>query len=324
MQRVVTALGGNAFCSPGQPLTMAGQLKFAHLAMTRLLPLLGPDIQLLLSHGNGPQVGHILTRVEKALGHAYAVPLEVCVAESEGELGYVLEQALHNVLAEHGRQRLIASILTQVVVGTGDSAFEHPTKPIGVFYDRPQAEALARRGFHMMEDAGRGYRRVVPSPRPLEIVEAAVLRKLLDLGVLVIAAGGGGIPVVRRNGMLEGVEAVVDKDLAAALLADQLDAHLLVILTDVPCAYRNFRTSDQTAIHRATVDQIRQDIQQGHFAAGSMLPKMEAVTQFVSGPDRRAIVTNPDMLAEALCCVAGTVVDFRPLAPSAHSTGDAR
>jgi carbamate kinase len=310
MQRVVIALGGNAFATPGQPMTMAGQMHFARKALAQLVPLLGRETELLISHGNGPQVGHILTRVEESLGKAYAVPLEVCVAESEGELGYVLEQALYNVLAEYGIERPIASLLTQVVVDPADPAFANPTKPIGVFYRREQAEELSRRGFHVMEDAGRGYRRVVPSPQPLEIVEVDVLTQLLALGAIVIAAGGGGIPVVRRNGKLEGVEAVIDKDLTAALLADWLDAQLLVILTDVPCVYRFYRSANESPIRIITAAEVRQLIREGHFAPGSMLPKMEAAAQFVASYGRQAIVTNPASLAEALEGAAGTIVQF--------------
>lgn len=310
MQRVVIALGGNAFATPGQPLTMAGQMRFAREALAHLVPLLGHETELLISHGNGPQVGHILTRVEEALGKAYAVPLEVCVAESEGELGYVLEQALYNVLAERGIERPIASLLTQVVVDPADPAFAHPTKPIGVFYDPRQAAELSQRGFQLMEDAGRGYRRVVPSPRPLEIVEAEVLRQLLELGAIVIAAGGGGIPVVRREGKLEGVEAVVDKDRTAALLADQLDAQRLIILTDVPHAYRFFNTPRQEPIRCVGIGTVRQYIEEGHFAPGSMLPKMEAAAGFVTTAGRQAIVTNPASLAAALRGEAGTIVEF--------------
>jgi len=221
-QRVVVALGGNAFAAPQQRLTMAGQFEFARQALAQLRPLLELEFQVLITHGNGPQVGFELIRVEAALGQAYAVPLDVCVAESEGELGYVLTQSLHEVLAQFGRSRPIASLLTQVVVDASDPAFAEPTKPIGGFYSEAQADELRRKGFQVREDAGRGYRRVVPSPRPLEIIEAPVIRQLLELGIIVIAAGGGGIPVVRCGETLRGIEAVVDKDLTAALLAHHL------------------------------------------------------------------------------------------------------
>ncbi len=308
-QPTVVALGGNAFAAPNKPLTMASQFEFAESALSQLHPLLGADTRLLIAHGNGPQVGHLLMRAEAALGKAYAVPLEVCVAESEGELGYVLEQSLYNVLAQRGSQRPIASLLSQVLVSADDPAFAHPTKPIGMFYDRSQAAELERHGFRMCEDAGRGYRRVVPSPSPREILGVDVVRALLDLGVIVIAAGGGGIPVIRRDGRLHGVAAVVDKDLTAALLADQIDARLLLILTDVPCAYRDFNTPHQRPIGRTSTRELAALGKAGHFAAGSMAPKIEAAIAFVSRPERRAVICNPDSLVAALAGAAGTVVE---------------
>lgn len=311
MRRAVVVLGGNAFVTPGQRLTMDGQMQFAYQAMLQLQPLLNDDFQLLISHGNGPQVGHILIRVEESLGKAYSIPLEVCVAESEGELGYVLELALHNVHADLQRQRAIAALLTQVVVAADDSAFLKPTKPIGVFYSQSQAEELRQRGFAVVEDAGRGYRRVVPSPEPLEIVELDVIRQLMATGALVIAAGGGGIPVVREGGRLRGVEAVIDKDLTAALLADQLDAELLLILTDVPCAYRDFGCANQEPIGRIFCADASQLIAAGHFAPGSMQPKMEAACRFADRPGRRAIICNSSSLPAALQGEAGTIVECR-------------
>lgn len=311
MRRAVVVLGGNAFVTPGQRLTMDSQMEFAYQAMLQLQPLLIDDIQLLISHGNGPQVGHILIRVEESLGKAYSIPLEVCVAESEGELGYVLELALHNVYLDLRRKLAIAALLTLVVVDADDPAFRNPTKPIGMFYSRSQAEELRQRGFAVMEDAGRGYRRVVPSPVPLEIVELDVIRQLMATGTLVIAAGGGGIPVVREDGKLRGVEAVIDKDLTAALLADKLDAELLLILTDVPCAYRNFGYENQEPIGPIFVDDARQLIAAGHFSPGSMRPKMEAAVQFADRPGRRAIICNSSSLQAALLGKAGTTVECR-------------
>ena len=259
---------------------MAGQFQFAREALASLRPLLAGDAHVLLTHGNGPQVGHILTRVEAALGKSYAIPLEVCVAESEGELGYVLDQTLHNLLVEWDQPRPIAGLLTQVIVDEHDPAFARPSKPIGPFYNAAQAVQLAQKGFSVVDDAGRGFRRVVPSPEPKEIVDAQVIDNLLQLGVFVIAAGGGGIPVVRNGGRLAGVEAVVDKDLTSALLGELLDAALMVILTGVPCAYRNFGRRDQQPIGRITIDQAQRLIGEGHFAPGSMLPKMEAAVRF--------------------------------------------
>ena len=199
-ETLVVSLGGNAFTRPGGDMTMAGQFEFAARTLAPLARVLAGGRRLLVTHGNGPQVGYILTRVEEALGKAYALPLEVCVAESEGEIGYVLQQTIHNLTG--GRQP-VATLLTQVVVDPDDPAFASPTKPIGPWFEAAQVATLRSQGMSLVEDAAGRGRRVVPSPAPLEIVEIAVIRQLLELGVIVIAAGGGGIPVVRRDGVLE-------------------------------------------------------------------------------------------------------------------------
>jgi carbamate kinase len=311
MRRVVIVLGGNAFVNRGQRLTMEGQLQFAHDSMWQLRPLLDNHTQLLISHGNGPQVGQILIRVEEALGKAYSIPLEVCVAESEGELGYVLQLALGNVLARLQQPRSIAALLTQVVVDADDPAFRDPVKPIGVYYSQSAADELQRQGFAVSKDvAGRGYRRVVASPRPCELVGMEIILQLLQAGHIVIAAGGGGIPVVRLDEQLQGVEAVIDKDLTAAMLADQLDAELLLVLTDVPCVYREFGTAQQQPLHRLGTVEARQLIRDGQFASGSMLPKIEAAVQFCDRSGRRTIICDPPSLAAALEGGAGTLVEY--------------
>ncbi len=309
-RRVLVALGGNAFAKPGRVLTMEGQLQFAREAVSFLTPLLDQNVSLVLTHGNGPQVGHILSRVEAGLGKAYSIPLEVCVAESEGELGYVLEQALHNLLVERGRTPSIATLLTQVVVDPDDPAFTTSTKPIGAYYDREQAAELTQKGFALQEDRARGgYRRVVPSPAPKDIIEWDVIDKLLKSGTLVIAAGGGGIPVVRdKTGQLCGVEAVVDKDLASALLGEKLGARLLVILTDVPCVYTCFGSPQQQPITTIDIRQAARFCDEGHFAVGSMKPKMEAAIRFANRPGARTIICDPPSLQEALLGRAGTII----------------
>jgi carbamate kinase len=313
-RRVVVVLGGNAFMPPDGKLTMAGQFRFAHQALSALEPLFASDVELLLGHGNGPQVGFMLTRVEQSLGEAYALPLEVCVAESEGELGYVLLQSLSNVLSEMHRVRPVASLLTQVRVAADDPAFSNPTKPIGPVYDTVRADELAARGFVVKSDPGRGLRRVVPSPEPLEVIETAVIDRLLSLGVIVVAAGGGGIPVVRDQGALRGVEAVIDKDLTAALVGQAIGADLLVILTGVPCAYAAYGTREQRPLLRLTPDEVRALAREGHFPAGSMGPKMEAMARFAGAAGRRAVVCDPQSLPEALEGRAGTTVVQPPLA----------
>ncbi len=317
MNRVVAVLGGNAFASGDGPMTMEGQIEFAHRAAAQLTPLLANETQLLVSHGNGPQVGHILRRVEAALGLSYRLPLDVCVAESEGELGFVLGQALGNVALEGGFPRNIVSLLTQVEVSDADPAFHEPSKPIGPFLDHEHAARLRAAGSHVIDDAGRGYRRVVPSPRPRRVVELAAIRLLLEAGHVVIAAGGGGIPVVNRNGRLVGIEAVIDKDLTAALLGDQLDAQMLVIVTCVPCAYLFYNTDQQQPILRVTRAELKIWLDEGHFAPGSMRPKVEAALQFAAKPGRRAIICDIESLPAALAGEAGTVIESLPLSPTA-------
>lgn len=301
-------LGGNAFVSPGERLTMAGQFRYAAVALRALEPLLAAKTPLVVSHGNGPQVGHMLVRVEQALGEAYALPLEVCVAESEGELGYVLQQTLYNLLHELGVSRPVVSLLTQVEVAADDEAFDHPDKPIGPAYDSERADELRRAGFAVREDPGRGHRRVVASPKPVAVVELDVIEKLLGLGVLVIAAGGGGVPVVRKGRRLSGVDAVIDKDRTAALIADAIDADRLIILSGVPCAYASFASAEQRPIGSVTRAELARLADEGHFPAGTMGPKVEAALSFTAAPGRTAIICDPPSLGGALTGQAGTIV----------------
>lgn len=302
----VVSLGGNAFARPGGDISMAGQFEFARQTLAPLVALLQPARKLLLTHGNGPQVGYMLTRVEAALGKAYALPLEVCVAESEGEIGYVLQQTLHNLTAG---QHPVSTLLTQVLVDEADPAFFQPSKPIGPWFEPPQAAALEQAGFKLVYDkAGRG-RRVVPSPKPLEVIEMPVIRQLLALGIIVIAGGGGGIPVVRKGAQLQGVEAVVDKDLVSAMLAIGTDAEQFIMVTAVAGAYTDYDTESARLIERATPDQMTAWFAQGHFAAGTMGPKVEAAIQFVRATGRRAVICQPSDLPGALAGEAGTVVE---------------
>jgi carbamate kinase len=305
-QTWVVSLGGNAFARPGDEISMAGQFEFARQTLAPLVALLQPTRKLLLTHGNGPQVGYMLTRVEAALGKAYALPLEVCVAESEGEIGYVLQQTLHNLT---GGQHPVGTLLTQVLVDEADPAFSQPSKPIGPWFEPPQAAALEQAGFKLVYDkAGRG-RRVVPSPQPLEVIEMAVIRQLLALGIIVIAGGGGGIPVVRTGAQLQGVEAVVDKDLVSAMLAIGTDAEQFIMVTAVAGAYTDYDTASARLIGRATPDQMTAWHAQGHFAAGTMGPKVAAAIQFVRATGRRAVICQPADLAAALVGEAGTIVE---------------
>ena len=302
----VVSLGGNAFARPGEDLSMAGQFEFAAQTLAPLAHLLTPDIQLLVTHGNGPQVGYILTRVEAALGKAYSLPLEVCVAESEGEIGYVLQQTLHNLTQG---QRPVATLLTQVLVAANDPAFEHPSKPIGPWFEPQQALALEQAGLDLVYDKSGRCRRLVPSPRPIAVVELQVIKQLLALGIVVIAAGGGGIPVIDAGAGLEGVEAVVDKDLASALLAIGVEARQLVMVTGVAGAYIDFDSDSARLITRTNPQQLAGWLAAGHFPAGTMGPKVEAAIQFVQATGRRAVICQPGDLAAALSGEAGTVVE---------------
>ena len=292
-EKLVISLGGNAFAGANEAMTMSGQFAFAAATLEPLSRFLDSDSQLLVTHGNGPQVGYILTRVEEALGKAYSLPLEVCVAESEGEIGYVLQQTLHNLT--RGRHP-VATLLTQVLVDENDPAFLNPTKPVGPWFELQQAATLEAAGIALVYDSdGRG-RRVVPSPRPTSIVEVQVIRQMLELGVIVIAAGGGGIPVVERNGRLEGVEAVVDKDLATALLAVAIGADLLVLVTGVPGVYTNFLSDDARLLEHSHPDELEALASAGHFPAGSMGPKVEAAITSVRTTGKRFQFVGMNML----------------------------
>jgi len=305
---VLIALGGNAFAPPGERLSHAGQQAFALATARALLPLLRAASRALLVHGNGPQVGEMLTRVEVAGDRAYALPLDACVAAVDGELGYDLSQALYNVLRAAGDRREICSVLTQVEIDPQDPAFALPDKPVGRFHAAHDVAALRAQGQTLVEDAGRGYRRVVPSPKPQAVIERDVIARLVAAGVLVIAGGGGGIPVQRRAGLLVGVEAVVDKDHTSALLADALDLTLLVLLTDVAAAFTDHGTAAAREIRAATPAQLEALTAAGHFAPGSMLPKITAASAFAGQPGRRAIICSPDNLDAALAGEAGTTV----------------
>jgi carbamate kinase len=304
MPVAVAALGGNAIVSEGD----AAAVDLGRAAPLALARLVGLGWDLVVTHGNGPQVGQRLLEVQAA-GNGHP-PLDVLDAETGGSMGYRLQQSLGNALRELGATRVVASLVTQVVVDSDDPAFALPSKPVGPFYEPARADALKReRGFQMVEDAGRGFRRVVPSPEPLEIVEARAIAALVEAGVIVVAAGGGGIPVVRdARGRLRGVEAVIDKDRASSLLARLLRADLLLILTDVPEVRLDFRTSQERPARRMSVEEARGHLQAGQFPRGSMGPKVEAAADFVEHSGRLALVTCAERVLDALIGTAGTLI----------------
>jgi carbamate kinase len=308
-EKIVVAVGGNALVTADPRGSIPSQAQAAIAAMESLLPLLEAGHPLVLTHGNGFQVGNILIRVEEAQDKAYELPMEVCVAESQGEIGYLVEQALQNVLRERGIARKVVSILTQAIVDVNDPAFAHPTKPIGPYYPSEQAEVLRRNGFSLVEQPGRGWRRIVPSPRPLEIDDIEIVQWLLDKNVIVIAAGGGGIPVTRdERGRLHGVPAVIDKDLTAATLATGIGAQRLVILTGEPAVYVDYGKPTQRALR--TVDRARLEalLLQGEFPAGSMGPKVEAAVRFLASGGKSALITSAGNLRAGIDLRAGTTV----------------
>jgi carbamate kinase len=266
----------------------------------------------VLTHGNGPQVGYGLLRSEAAARVAPRLPLDVIGAETQGSIGYLLQQALHAALARRGLTRPVATVVTQAVVDPADPSFQRPTKPVGPFYRAFEADALRQtHGWAMVEDAGRGWRRVVPSPAPLEIVEAPVVRALVDDGIIVIAAGGGGIPVARREARYEGVEAVIDKDAASAILAYHLRATLLVFTTAVDQVALDFGTPTERPIARMTVDEARRHLAAGQFPPGSMGPKIAGAIRFVEGGGEAAVITSVRAVGDALRGEAGTRIVLR-------------
>ena len=305
-ERLVVSLGGNAFTPADSAISMAGQFDFAASTLEPMAGVLASDKQLLITHGNGPQVGYILTRVEEAVGKAYTLPLEVCVAESEGEIGYVLQQTVHNL---NGGSRPVATLLTQVLVDAADPAFAAPVKPIGPWFEREHLQALEQAGMPLVYDSRGRARRVVASPIPKAIIEIDVIRQMLALGVIVVAAGGGGIPVVEEDGLLQGVEAVVDKDLATAMLALGVGAQQLVLVTGVVGVYQDFGTDRARLLTKTTPEELESLADQGHFPAGTMGPKVAAVVQFVRDSGHPAVICQPSDLAAAIEGRAGTLIE---------------
>lgn len=293
---VVVALGGNALGGG----TAAEQLAALRETCTAIAPLVRHG-DVVVTHGNGPQVGNELLRQERAADEVPPLPLYLAVAQTQAEIGAMIETELAGAV-----ERPVACLITHVHVAADDEAFERPTKPIGPFYSEEQAQTLEReRGWQLVEDAGRGYRRVVPSPRPLDIVELVSIRALLGASAIAVACGGGGIPVVSRNGYLKGVDAVIDKDRASALLAERLDAERLVILTEVPCVYRRYRKSNQEPIRELSAAEAEELLPE--LPEGSMRPKLEAAVAFARAGGE-TLITSASALAEALEGTSGTTI----------------
>ena len=306
---VVVALGGNSFISDETHQSVPDQYLAAERACSHIVPLLrDPDLRLVVTHGNGPQVGFILRRSELAAPAMHQVPLDSCVADTQGALGYQLERALRNELRHHRLAKSPAAVVTLVLVDRDDPAFRHPSKPIGAFLSKERAEEHRQKdGWEVAEDAGRGWRRVVASPAPKAILDLDAVRSLLDAGFVVVAAGGGGIAVIEDpSGDISGATAVVDKDLTSSLLARQLGAEVLVITTGVEKVYLDYGTPGQKGLDAITLAEAKRYVAQGHFKPGSMLPKVEAIIAFLEGGGRQAIITDSEHVAAALEGRGGT------------------
>jgi len=307
----VIALGGNAILQPGQRGTFAEQMKNVETTCHQLAQMVeSGKYKIIITHGNGPQVGNILLQNETAKDVAAPMPLYVCGAESQGLIGYMMQQTLHNLLVDKGKGSIpIATVVTQVVVDKNDQAFQNPTKPVGPFYSEEEAKKLqSEKGYHIKEDAGRGWRRVVPSPDPIEIFEKEAVRQLVDARSIVIASGGGGIPVVKDGERLVGVDAVIDKDLAGERLAVDVEAKIFLILTDVDQVKLNYKTPQEKGLSQITVEEAKKYHAEGHFAKGSMEPKVRAAIRFVEAGGERAVITSLDKAVDALEGRAGTTI----------------
>lgn len=311
-EKIVIALGGNALQSGKGPATAEAQLEVVKNTCSHIAQISGMGYEIAVVHGNGPQVGRIVMASEAAKDVTPSMPFDVCGAMSQGYIGYHIQQCLKYAINRYNTNIPVVTVATQVIVDEKDPAFQNPTKPIGPFYTEEEAKLLeAERGYVMKEDAGRGYRRVVASPLPKRIVEIAAVKQLWDKSI-VITCGGGGVPVVEKpNGTLEGVAAVIDKDFAAELLAEQVESDLLMILTEVEKVSINFNTPQQTDLSSMTLEEAAKYVEEGHFPAGSMLPKVEAAMKFVrTFPNKKAIITSLDKAVEALEGKTGTVITF--------------
>ena len=304
------AFGGNALLRPEDRGTQEEQIARAKQAARWLAEIVRHDYRLIVVHGNGPQVGNILIQAEEASTKIPPQSLDVCVAQTEGSIGFMLQQAIRNRLESIGLGGDVSTVLTEVEVDPNDIAFKKSTKPIGPFFTRYRAEALERDlGWTMREDSGRGWRHVVPSPRPLRILNVETIEHMLDSAAVVIAAGGGGIPVVRgRDGSWRGIEAVIDKDFASARLASDLHADLFIVLTGVSKVSINFGKPDQKAVDRLTIAEAEKHLADGQFPAGSMGPKIEASLQFVRATGKQVLITDVEHLREALEEKDGTLI----------------
>jgi len=309
--KIIIALGGNALEDKDSDSTAESQLKIIKNTMKCLVDVIASGYDVVITHGNGPQIGRIIIQNEVAKEITPAMPFDVCGAMSQGMIGYHIQQALGDELKKRGIDKPVATVITQVVVDKEDPGFNKPTKPIGPFYSKDEANKLIdEKGYKMIEDSGRGYRRVVASPEPKRIVEIETIKTLINNNNIVITVGGGGIPVIEEKDGLKGVEAVIDKDLASEKLAEDVAADIFLILTAVDKVYLDYVKANRRGLHYVETSDMKQYIKGGHFAPGSMLPKVLAATKFVeSKPGRKAIITSIDKAKDALCGLCGTIIE---------------
>jgi carbamate kinase len=306
----VLAIGGNSLIKDKNHIALSSQYEAIRETANYIVDLVAEGLSLVITHGNGPQVGFIYRRGELARHELPLIPLDICGADTQGAIGYMIEKALLNDFRRRGIDKKVAVVVTQAIVARDDKSFRQPTKPIGSFMS--EEEALINKkesGWQIMEDAGRGFRRVVPSPIPREIIELDVIRLLVRRGYIVIAAGGGGIPVIRNEqGELEGVEAVIDKDLGSSLLARNLGADTFIISTAIDAVYLNFGERNQQPLRRVSLAEVKRYLGEGHFKPGSMKPKIEAVIEFLEAGGERAIITSSENLLKAVKGEKGTTI----------------
>ncbi len=304
----VVAIGGNSLIKSAERQSVPDQWEAMGETAGHIAGMVQQGWDIVITHGNGPQVGFILLRSELASHVLHTVPLDVCGADTQGAIGYMAQMMLDDALARRGLRRSTATVVTRVVVDGNDPGFQNPTKPIGPFYKQDQAERYrTERGWKVKEDAGRGWRRVVPSPRPLEIIETEAIQNLLRAGFLVVGVGGGGIPVVREaDGRLRGVEAVIDKDLASSLLARTIKADLFLISTAVERVALNYKKLDERSLDRMTLAEAKRYLAEGHFPAGSMGPKIQAAIDYLEAGGKEVLITMPETLERALAGDTGT------------------
>lgn len=304
------AIGGNSLIAEGMPVTVKSQLQACEVTCQHIADIIQDGYQVVVTHGNGPQVGFILRRAELAKHELHMVPLDSCVADTQGAIGYHIQLGMQKAMRDWAKKPPVATVVTQVLVDVNDPSFASPSKPIGSFMGEDEARLHQERdGWNVVEDSGRGFRRVVASPLPMEIIEVDSIRTLLEAGALVIAAGGGGIPVVyNEEGILVGSEAVIDKDRASSLLARNLGADTFVISTAVDKVHLNHGKPDQVALEHISLAQAKEYLAQGHFAPGSMKPKIESVIEFLEDGGKVAYITTPDNLSAALRGEAGTKI----------------